>query len=347
MNSVMDNKIPKVSVLLPVYNCEKYINESVDSILNQTFTDFELIIIDDKSTDNTLNLIKKYNDNRIIVFEKNQNSGYTNSLNYGISIAKGEFIARMDADDISLPTRFEEQIEFLESNPEFILCGSWLQVIGTSRIIKKPENHQEILIHLLYSNPIGHPSVMLKKEVLYKFKYDINKEPAEDYDLWTKLIWHGKMYNIQKPLLLYRKHDSQISTTKSIIQMQRYLYSRIELFKSLKYDSEKYSDKLLYSFFSLDVSIKRNNFVDILNWLDCIKIKNNSLKIFPKKEFENTLELLLNLFLKKKFENSNKFNYLSNVIYLPTKQNFYIGSLYKYYIYNILKKAISIINIKQ
>ena len=115
---------PKISVILPVYNSELYIKETIDRVLNQTFSDFELLIIDDCSTDKTVSIIKEYSDERICLIEKEKNSGLINSLNFGISLAKGEYIARMDGDDICLLERFAKQVAFLDKNPTIILCGT-------------------------------------------------------------------------------------------------------------------------------------------------------------------------------------------------------------------------------
>lgn len=126
----MDSNVkPLISVLMPVYNCSKYIHSSTTSILNQTFSDIELIIIDDCSTDNTVDIIKTFNDKRIVLIVKQKNSGITNSLNYALDIAKGKYIARMDGDDISNIDRLEKQYEFMEGHPDVVLCGGGYEVI--------------------------------------------------------------------------------------------------------------------------------------------------------------------------------------------------------------------------
>ena len=213
----MSVNIPVVTVLMPVYNCELYIKEAINSILNQTFTDYELIIIDDCSTDSTAEIIKDYSDSRIIFFEKDTNSGYTNSLNYGLSVAKGEYIARMDGDDISLPTRLEKQFHFLNSNPDIILCGTSYSIIQQRGVFYMPQTYEEIKINLLLANCLVHPSVMFRKDVFlqHNLLYDLQMEPAEDYDLWVKLAAIGKLHNLQECLLLYRVHNAQVSAIRS------------------------------------------------------------------------------------------------------------------------------------
>lgn len=213
---------PLVSVIMPVYNCELYIKEAVESILNQTFQDFELIIIDDCSSDSTLQICKSFVDNRIMIIEKDHNSGITNSLNFGLHTAKGKFIARMDGDDISMPTRFEKQVAFLDSNPEIILCGTSYIVIGQDQAYSLPQSHEAIKVNLLQANCIVHPSVMLRKDILIanNLSYDFKMEPAEDYDLWVRLAQVGKLHNLPECLLQYRVHDSQVSTIRNDKQIQ-------------------------------------------------------------------------------------------------------------------------------
>jgi len=231
------NGMPKITVLMPVYNCELYIKESIDSILNQTFTDFEFLIIDDASTDQTIALIKTYTDARIKLIVKPVNNGLTNSLNQGLKLAKGDYIARMDGDDISLPERFAKQVAFLETNLDTILCGTWFSIIGSGDVAKVPENQDEIKVALLKGNCIAHPSVMMRKQVLEELPiaYDAEKESAEDFDLWVRLIALGKLHNLQEVLLKYRVHDAQVSQKREALQVQLSLQLRLQMFRYLNY----------------------------------------------------------------------------------------------------------------
>lgn len=132
---------PLISVVLPVYNVEKYIGEAMDSILNQTIQDFEILIIDDCSTDNTILVAEAYNDNRIKIIRKERNLGLIHSLNLGFSIAKGKYIARMDGDDVSIPERFTAQVKFLEENGGIIVCGTTYSIIGSNQTINVSKNN--------------------------------------------------------------------------------------------------------------------------------------------------------------------------------------------------------------
>ncbi|PWA06139.1 glycosyltransferase family 2 protein [Flavobacterium psychrotolerans] len=210
--------IPEISVIMPAYNAENHLSEAIESIINQTYKHFELIILNDKSTDNSLAIIRKYlaKDPRIILVDKLQNSGPANLRNEGFIMAKGEFIALMDADDIALPTRFEKQVTILKNNPEIGVCGTWFTFFGAkkNKVIRHSEHHDDIKISFLHSCGIGNPTVMLRKEALQGLQFNDDYVPVEDYDLWSRLLPKTKFYNIQESLLNYRQHGTNISKTK-------------------------------------------------------------------------------------------------------------------------------------
>lgn len=210
----MNNEI-KLSVLLPVYNGEKYLNDSIESILAQSFEDFEFLIINDGSIDGSKEIIKKYNDPRIIYVENDRNLGLIQTLNKGLNLARGEYVARMDQDDISLKKRFEVQIGFMDNNPEFGVCGSWIKTFGDtkSKIVKYPNNPELIRAQLLFSNPLAHPTVIMRLNLLKKNNlfYRDDFKNSEDYDLWTRAEKSFKIYNIPKVLLKYRISSEQMT----------------------------------------------------------------------------------------------------------------------------------------
>lgn len=217
------NTVPLVSVVLPVYNGEKYLAEAIDSILMQTFKDFELIMIDDGSTDSSQSILREYEarDARIRVL-LHENQGLATTLNNSIDIARGTWVARMDQDDISELCRFDRQLKWLEKTGADI-AGSWVQRFGTldKRVIKLSQTDEAIKMAMLFSSPFAHPSVMMRTELVSKLRYDSAFEKAEDYDLWVRAAeseW--KMTNVPEVLLFYRVHSSQIST-KSASQQQQ------------------------------------------------------------------------------------------------------------------------------
>lgn len=277
---------PLVSVLMPVYNCEKYVLEAVESILQQTYPNFELLVIDDCSIDATVDKIKSLNDDRIQLIVKPRNSGYTNSLNFGLQIAKGKYIARMDGDDISLPTRFEKQVAFLETNEDVVVCGTNFSIIDTNNLVKFPESHEDIKVGLLEECKIGHPTVMLRKSILelHQISYDKLMEPAEDYDLWVRLLVFGKLYNLQESLLQYRVHDMQVS---SVRRKQQADTTKAIRFKLLTYLQSNITQQQKEVYLDVIDSNKKISFQEFLVFLDLKKniIIVNEIGFFNKEKF--------------------------------------------------------------
>lgn len=202
--------LPLLSVILPVYNGEKHIPASLDSVLAQTFTGFELIIIDDGSTDATAQIAADYakKDQRIRIISNGSNLGIAESLSRGLSAARGMYIARMDADDISLPERLEMQIKFMQKHPNVAVCGCQMRSMNGGRKISYPLKDQDIRAQMVFRNPIGHSAVMFKKDAIVSCGgYDISYVPAEDYDLWTRLALRPDTVfaNLADTLVLYRE----------------------------------------------------------------------------------------------------------------------------------------------
>ena len=216
------NKTPQISVIMPVYNGEKYLREALESILNQTFKDFEFIIINDGSTDKTLETIQSFTDPRIKLITQ-ENRGIIYSLNKGITESRGKYIARMDADDISLPERLEKEYRFLEQNPNYGIVGTTFliinknnQVIGVNAVLLENEDlEKEIIIETTF----GHGTVMMRKSVLDTVGYYNPKAlHAEDFDLWTRFAEKSKMANLSEVLYLWRDNPQGISRTKNLTQ---------------------------------------------------------------------------------------------------------------------------------
>jgi glycosyltransferase involved in cell wall biosynthesis len=209
--------MPAISVILPVYNAADYLLEAVESILNQSFKDFELIIINDGSTDNSEAIINSISDARIRYIENDGNKGLIYTLNRGIGEATCTYIVRMDADDISVPTRLEKQYAFMEKNSDIGACGAYAEYIGNRiGIWKYPVLDKEIRCRLMWGSSIIHPSAIIRKSVLtqYQIKYNEQYIAAEDYKLWVDIAKVSKLHNIPEILLKYRTHNNQVTTTK-------------------------------------------------------------------------------------------------------------------------------------
>jgi len=219
------NPMPAVSVLLPVYNGARFLNEAVQSILDQTFRDFELLAVDDGSSDDSLAILRNFErqDSRVRV-ETRENRGLVFTLNQLISIAKGQFLARMDADDISMPHRFAEQVDFLQIHPEVQLVGTSVTQINAAGLkighIRSPLDHGHIEAQLLDGHcPICHPAVMMRAKAIAEIGgYREEFRDAEDFDLWLRLSEVGKLANLSESLLLYRLHSGSVSETAGLSQ---------------------------------------------------------------------------------------------------------------------------------
>jgi len=231
-------KVPVLSIIMGTYNSEKYISEAVDSILKQTFTDFEFIIVDDGSVDKTASILKNFcqKDSRIKVLWQKENIGLARSLNRALNIAKGKYIARMDADDIALKERLEREIEFLEKNEDYSIVGTGCYFLNSKGEIfgEKifPIYDKDIKKELLKGNAFLHSSVMIKREIMAKFGgYDEKFKFSQDYDLWLRMMNHCKMHNLPEKLMVKRFHYRCLTIEKKKEQSKYALKARINALK--------------------------------------------------------------------------------------------------------------------
>lgn len=219
---MIDNKI---SVIMAVYNGEKYIKDTIDSILNQEYNNFELIIVDDCSQDRTVDIIQSFRDSRIILLRNDRNMKLAYSLNRAIEKSSGYYIARMDADDICAPNRFTKQVKYMEQNPSVAVLGGCAKQFGASEeLLRYPKNHEKIKIELLFGNPLCHPAVMFRKDKIGQW-YDPKIKAGQDYELWSKLIWEVEFHNLSDILVYYRIHSAQTRNTLGKSQKEGVVYA--------------------------------------------------------------------------------------------------------------------------
>jgi glycosyltransferase involved in cell wall biosynthesis len=223
-NEITGKIIPLVSVVMPVWNAEKFLDSAILSVLEQTLADFEFIIIDDASTDKSVEIASKWQakDKRIIFLRNEEHKGITASINRGLKIAHGRYIARMDADDVCLPSRLAEQVKFLDNNPDVFLAGTFVleidengQEIGR---IEKGTNPESIKEKIFYYSPCVHPSIMFRRELITKIGlYDEAYPFCQDQDLYLRMIFSGyAISNVPLFLLRYRRHPGSVDRNRRL-----------------------------------------------------------------------------------------------------------------------------------
>lgn len=234
---------------MPTYNCGEYIHFAVNSILKQSFKEFEFIIVDDGSTDNTEEIVNSIKDSRIRYFRL-EHKGFIDSANFGISVASSEWIARMDADDIALPERFEKQVDYLNKNPELSFISCWYSVFrGTknSYIVRTPVTHDQILKQLALHSVICHPGVIFNKkdfDLADKYVFDTR----EDYDLWLRMKDRVSFYNYPEVLMFLRERKNSLSRN-SYISNIRLMKNSQDRYLDLKNDfgiDDPLSSKIIF-----------------------------------------------------------------------------------------------------
>ena len=235
---------PAVSILMPVFKTAPFLREAVDSILCQTFTDFELIVLNDSSPDHAEDILDTYKDPRIIRYKGEKNVGLSNILNVGIGMARGEYIARMDSDDLSMPDRLQIQLDYLESHPDIDLVSAGMQLFGAKdEVWIREQNPEKIKIEALFHSPILHASSMWRRMRFEENGLRFRQEmvPSEDYDLWTRAMVKGlTLVNLRQVLYKYRIHQAQATTRtdltaeKDRLVQQNYLQNTLPSL-SLKY----------------------------------------------------------------------------------------------------------------
>lgn len=215
---------PKVSIILPIYNSSLFLAESLKSILGQTYRDFELIAIDDGSSDTSLQKMRKVRDERVRIITHVRNRGLVSTLNEGMKKSRGEYIVRMDPDDIAEKNRIEKQVAYLDAHPLVDILGSWITVFGMHNYVwSVPATHDYIAAKLVFENSLPHPALIMRRHSILKtgIMYEEQYHGAEDYMLWSKLAEKGLRFaNLQESLLRYRTHGEQVGVALRDKQQQ-------------------------------------------------------------------------------------------------------------------------------
>ena len=294
---------PEISVIMSVYNGEQYLDQAIESVCNQTFKSWELIIINDCSTDKTAEILNDYalKDSRIKVHTNETNLRLPTSLNKAVSFAEGKYVARMDADDICMPDRLEKQYEFMENNPDISLSSCRFMtlkngVVSSGGCGGKTDN-SSLRALLLVTNPILHPGIIAKTKVMQDLPYDITLTCTEDLELWTRFAMENyKMQILPEYLMIYRLHDKQITETtlerqhKEVVRIQKEYFG-----KFLDTMSEEQEDFYINGIYFRE-EINVNKFCDFYKW---IKSVNKKTKSFPGKSIDYAMFEILAEYKRK------------------------------------------------
>jgi len=279
-----------LTVFMPVYNGENYLQAAINSILAQSFQDFELLIIDDGSTDRSAEIIRSFDSKKIRFLQNEQNKGLIFTQAKAIAASSKKYWAVLDCDDWAYPQRLEKQIRFLEQNPDYAAVGSWVESIDAADkhlgIWKLPYQSTEIRVKLLFQNCFAHSAMMLRRKVLDEMSYRVTFYPSEDYDLWVRISRKYKLANLPEVLLKYRIHTQSISQTQNQKQHTSVLKIIEEQLAILQiFPSQNQLDTHL----QLAHLEKNIDFERLKTWLEILYEQNNRLAIYPKTDFENLL----------------------------------------------------------
>jgi glycosyltransferase involved in cell wall biosynthesis len=281
---------PRITVLMPAYNRERYIRDAIESVLAQTRTDFELLIVDDGSTDGTAARVASYRDPRIRLLRNPQNLGIPATRNRGISEARGEFIAMLDSDDIAHPRRLEKQVAFLERRPRHALVGSWFRYIDDEgrpqRIGRRPTGSRRLRARLLFIGCFRNTTVMVRRGALEHFHYREEYQVCEDLDLWTRVSLAHESANLPEILTSYRLHDDAITS-------QRREQIRQMKMKITSYQLEQLGVPHRARDLELHVALRRPKRLkataEVLDWaerwLEELRVANQRRRVYPEPQF--------------------------------------------------------------
>lgn len=290
----MNSLSPKVSVFMPVYNAGSYLNVAIDSILNQTFTDFEFVIVNDGSTDESESIILSYNDPRIRLVNNPKNLGLIASLNVGLEICKGEYIVRMDQDDISLPERIALQVNFMDQNPNIGLIGSWFEDFGDqieSKLVRYSTNDTEIRIRHLYQTHISHPTAVLRSSIIREnnIRFDPEYVHGEDYNCWVTISAFCKLSNY--PAVLVRKRDHPRNITNSFSSTMHSTCTKVKQkqFTAMGSNVSQSEADLYTRFADPDWSFSLDEMNQLLNLLNRLNAANKQSKFIQPDEYARYL----------------------------------------------------------
>ena len=293
-------KHPKVTVFIPVYNRDKFIGETIESVLAQSYTDFELLIVDDGSTDRTIEVIQSYQDPRIRLKTHGKNLGIPATRNKGLAHARGQYIAILDSDDLAHPERLTKQVSFLDQNPDYVQIGTWCQMIDEHsnklrRVRKQPTSYQDVHAHLLFRCALTNRSIMGRTHIFQEYGYHPDFPRCQDYDLHVRLSKKFKMGNLPEYLVYGRIHDQQITQHTQEIgnKKKKEIVERQLQQLGISYNDQDLAHHLVLS------RIRKSHFIPDTaylewadQWLSGIQKANDQTSVYPQDALTRLLRKL-------------------------------------------------------
>lgn len=284
---------PLVSVIMPVFNAEPYIKDSLQSILSQTYKNLEVLIVDDVCTDGSMQVVVAIPDSRVKIIRNEKNLGLAASINKAIRLSTGQYLARMDADDVALPERIDRQVAFLEKNQAVDIIGTAMRFTGYSQYLSNfPILHQECRIQLLFNVCFGHPTVIFRRNVFddpMNFYDESLKQYSEEYDLWCRLSNRHRFHNLNEPLLLYRTYPPGIKVEAEELRKRNTLLIQEKYLNSL-FGPVSARDFSIHTQLSLmEIVHDRKELKECDEWLQRLIALNETKKEFEEKSFSKIL----------------------------------------------------------
>lgn len=301
----MVEPMPRVSAIMSVYNAADYLREAIDSILNQSFTSFEFIIVDDCSSDGSAGIVESLSDPRIRLIRNDVNLGLAKSLNTALGLARGDYIARMDSDDVSLPRRLEKQVAFMDSHPEVGVSGTWIRYFGAGQaVLRLPTDHDTLAAAMIFGPHLVHPTVMMRRSLVEKYdlQYDAAFKRSQDYDLWWRVAPHTRLANLGEVLLNYRLHGDQARNAPGGEQQQFAGIVRRQVLQELGIEPTPQEMALHQALSACNIDGLDEPFARIDEWLCRLQDANRMRRLFSEKEFSHALIRQWLLFGKKSFD---------------------------------------------
>lgn len=284
---------PRITVLMPVYNAEAFVADAARSVLSGSWRDLELLAIDDGSTDESAAVLESLGDPRVKVVRSPVNRGLIASLNRGLDLAQGEFVARMDADDICMPDRLSRQLKFMDANPDIGVSGTWITVFGAARehLMRFPTDPKVVDTELFCFNPIAHSTAMLRKRLFdrHALRYSPSAVHVEDLDLWMRAAEHFAMANISAVGLRYRVHDSQVSNRHESVQSRSSGELRARQLSRLLPRACAADVDLHLSVMDVNRALRHDELIAAASWLERLERANAGVRRYDPAKFRKFL----------------------------------------------------------